>query len=237
MLLTSLGRFAEAKRLADSMGATGPAALHTSGAIYVFPVLLGIAPPGYADSTIAHMSKIPINSPFEGFVVAETYLGHGDVARGGRIIDSLLASDTTKYPDFLRGALVAGQGWKRMAAGDTAGGIAQMRRGIEALGPPGNPIISGAVRLQFALGLASQAATREEGIRLLENGFGDNDLLFTPLTFLALGRAYEAAGNRPAAAEAYSQFLRLWDKADPKVQGRVQQAKDGLMRVTGEPKN
>jgi hypothetical protein len=111
-----------------------------------------------------------------------------------------------------------------------------MRRGIEALGLQGGPIISGAVRLQFALGLASQAATRQEGIRLLENGF-DNDLLLTPLTFLALGRAYEAAGNRPAAADAYAQFLRLWDKADPKVQGRVQQAKDGLVRVTGEPKN
>src|SRR4029453_2311605 len=193
MLLTALGRFAEARRLADSLG---PAAQQTAGAIYVFPVVLGIAPPDYADSTIALVSKIPINSPFLGFVVAETYLGHGDVARGGRIIDSLLASDTTKYPDFFRGALVAGRGWKMMAAGDTVGGIAQMRRGIEALGLQGGPIISGAVPLQFALGLASQAATRQEGIRLLENGF-DNDLLLTPLTFLALGRAYEAAGNRP----------------------------------------
>jgi hypothetical protein len=70
----------------------------------------------------------------------------------------------------------------------------------------------------------------------LENGF-DNDHGLLPLTFFALGRAYEAAGNRPAAADAYSQFLRLWDKADSTVQGRVQQAKDGLMRVTGEPKN
>jgi hypothetical protein len=111
-----------------------------------------------------------------------------------------------------------------------------MRRGIEALGMQGGPIISGAVRLQFALGLASQAATRDEGIRLLENGF-DNDFVLTPLTFLALGRAYEAAGNRSAAADNYSQFLRLWDKADPSVQSRVQQAKEGLMRVTGEPKN
>jgi serine/threonine-protein kinase len=233
MLLTSLGRFAEARRLADSIG---PATQQTAGAIYVFPVVLGIAPPHFADSTIALISKIPINSPFLGFVVAESYLGHGDVARGGRIIDSLLASDTTKYPDFLRGALVAGQGWKRMAAGDTAGGIVQMRRGIEALGNQGGPVLNGAVRLQFALGLASQAATRDEGIRLLENGF-DNDLGLLPLTFLALGRAYEAAGNRPAAAVAYSQFLRLWDKADSTVQGRVQQAKDGLVRVTGEPKN
>jgi TolB-like protein/tetratricopeptide (TPR) repeat protein len=233
MLMTSLGRFAEAKRLADSMG---PAAQQQAGGIYVSPVVLGIAPQGFADSTIALISRIPINSPFLGFVVAETYLGHGDMARGGRIIDSLLASDTTKYPEFFRGALVAGQGWKKMAAGDTAGGLAEMRRGIEALGSQGGPIISGAVRLQFALGLASQAATRDEGIRLLENGF-DNDLILTPLTFLALGRAYEAAGNRPAAADAYSQFLRLWDKADPKVQGRVQQAKEGLMRVTEEPKS
>ena len=235
MLLTSLGRFTEAKSLADSMG---PAAQQQAGAIYGFPVMLGIAPPDYADSTIALISKIPINSPFLGFVVAEIYLGHGDVARGGRIIDSLLASDTTKYPDFFRGAMVAGQGWKTMAAGDTVAGLAEMRRGVEAMGNQGGPVINGAVRLQFALGLASQAVTRDEGIRLLENGF-DNDIppLLMPLTFLALGRAYEAAGNRPAAADAYSQFLRLWDKADPTVQGRVQQAKDGLMRVTGEPKN
>jgi TolB-like protein len=233
MLLTSLGRFAEARRLADSLG---PAAQQSAGAIYVFPVVLGIAPPGWADSTITLVSKIPITSPFLGFVVAETYLGHGDVARGGRIIDSLLASDTTKYPDFFRGILVAGRGWKMMAAGDTAGGISELRRGVEVMGNQGGPVLNAPLRLQLALALASQASTRQEGIRLLENGFG-NDLGILPLTFLALGRAYEAAGNRPAAAEAYSQFLRLWDKADPKVQSRVQQAKEGLIRVTGEPKN
>ncbi|HSE46877.1 MAG TPA: hypothetical protein VLA89_16280, partial [Gemmatimonadales bacterium] len=116
------------------------------------------------------------------------------------------------------------------------GGIAQMRRGIETLGNQGGAITGGAVRLHFALGLASQPATRDEGIRLLENGF-DNDGLLLPLTFLALGRAYEAAGNRAAAADSYSQFLRLWDKADPKVQARVRQAKDGLVRVSGEPRN
>jgi tetratricopeptide (TPR) repeat protein len=233
MLLTSLGRFAEARRLADSIG---PATQRGAGGIYVLPVILGIAPPEWADSTISLVARIPIPDPFVRFIVAETYLGHGDVARGGRIIDSLLASDTTKYPDFFRGILVAGRGWKMMAAGDTTGGIRELRRGVEAMGAQGGTVLNPPLRLQLALALASQAGTREEGIRLLENGF-DNDLLLTPLTFLALGRAYEAAGNRPAAADAYSQFLRLWDKADPKVQDRVQQAKEGLVRVTGEPKN
>jgi len=52
--------------------------------------------------------------------------------------------------------------------------------------------------------------------------------LYKPLTFLALGHAYEAAGVRDSATQAYTHFLRLWDKADPELQGRVREARSAL---------
>lgn len=90
------------------------------------------------------------------------------------------------------------------------------------------------IRLQLAGLLASRPPTRAEGIRLLRYGF-DADFGTEPMVQFALGQAYEAAGDRPAAAEAYGRFLRLWNKADSSAQPRVQEAREGLKRVTGEP--
>jgi hypothetical protein len=52
----------------------------------------------------------------------------------------------------------------------------------------------------------------------------------------ALGRAWEAAGERDSAAHAYGRFVRLWDKADPPLQGRVQEAREALARLNAEPR-
>ena len=49
-------------------------------------------------------------------------------------------------------------------------------------------------------------------------------------------RVPEGRGTRPVAAEAYAQFLAMWDKADPALAPRVAEVKDALSRVTGEPK-
>ena len=38
---------------------------------------------------------------------------------------------------------------------------------------------------------------------------------FMPINFYYLGRIHEAAGEREEAAQAYGQFIRLWDKPDP----------------------
>ena len=59
--------------------------------------------------------------------------------------------------------------------------------------------------------------------------------LYLPLTHLALGHTYEAAGQRDSAATAYSWFLRFWDKADPELQGRVREAKEALQAENRVP--
>ena len=51
---------------------------------------------------------------------------------------------------------------------------------------------------------------------------------------LAFGPTYQAAGQRDSAAMAYSRFLRFWDKADPKLQGRVREARERLQELTRE---
>jgi hypothetical protein len=86
--------------------------------------------------------------------------------------------------------------------------------------------------------LSARPTTREEGIRWLRYAFGDQSQTYLfPLTYLALGRALEAAGDRGAAADAYGRFTGLWDKADPPLQGRVREAREALARLAAEPKN
>jgi hypothetical protein len=70
---------------------------------------------------------------------------------------------------------------------------------------------------------------------MLRNTFSTGpDIMYLPLTFLLAGRALEDAGRRAEAAEAYGQFIRLWKEADPSLQGRVEEAREGLTRVAGE---
>jgi hypothetical protein len=122
-----------------------------------------------------------------------------------------------------------------MAAGDTAGGMTQMRASLEAVGSGWNPWFTAPLRLQLATALALRPQTRDEGRRLLQYGFV-TDVGAAPSAQYALGRAEEAAGNRAAAAEAYGRFLKLWEKADPVAQPRVTEVREALKRVTGEPK-
>ena len=80
---------------------------------------------------------------------------------------------------------------------------------------------------RLTLALAARPETREEGIRWLRYGF-ETLPMYKPLTLLALGQTYEAAGQSEAAAAAYRRFLRLWDKADPELQGRAREATQAL---------
>jgi hypothetical protein len=49
--------------------------------------------------------------------------------------------------------------------------------------------------------------------------------------------AMEAAGQRDSALYAYGKFVRLWDKADPSLQGRVKEAREAMARLSAEPKS
>jgi hypothetical protein len=144
------------------------------------------------------------------------------------------APDPTPDSTTNRGMLRATVGWARLVQGDTAKGIADLRAGLALTGGPKGGDTS-FLRFQLALALAAEAETRAEGITRLRHGF-NGSALFLPLTYLALGRSYEAGGKADSAALAYGRFLRLWDKADPELQGRVTEAREAIQRLTAEPR-
>lgn len=144
---------------------------------------------------------------------------------------SLSSRDSASLPETIRGLMIAGDGWAQLLQGDSLGGIRRMMAGLDLAGPPG--LEDAFLRFQFALASAARPETRAEGIRWLRYGF-DALPLYKPLTLLALGHTYEAAGQRDSAAQFYRRFLRLWDKADPLLQSRVEEARAGLQAVTRE---
>jgi hypothetical protein len=112
--------------------------------------------------------------------------------------------------------------------------VKHLRSGLAKAGGPNAAERTSFLRFQLALALAADPDTREEGITRLRYGFDSSELHLVPLAFLALGRTYEAAGKRDSAAIAYGRFVRLWDKADPELQGRVTEAREALQRLTEE---
>jgi hypothetical protein len=129
--------------------------------------------------------------------------------------------------------MIAADGLGLILQGDSVAGIRRMRQGLDTAAAPGQGQETAFLRLQLALALAARPETRTEGIRWLRYGF-DTSPMYKPLTVLALGHGYEAAGQRDSAAQFYRRFLRFWDKADPALQSRVQEARAGLHAVARE---
>jgi len=229
IVLASLGRFNDQGRLVDSLR---PYSQEADG-IRLFPLMVGIAPPGYASAYLARLEKAPLLNPVQAYVTATVKLAQGDAQRGGKIVDSLLASDTTKSPEFLHSLLLAARGWHTVLAGDTAAGLRELGHGVRLAAPTGGSLLTATVRLQYAAILASRPDTRQQGIRLLRYGF-DNDIGFQPMAIYALARAYDAAGDKANAALEYGRFLHLWNKADDSAAPRVEEVEGALQRLTGE---
>jgi hypothetical protein len=228
--LAGLGRFQAAQVVADSLMKVNQ---DQANGILLTPLILGFAPPNYAPPTLGKMTGAPRRNPFQVYVASILALDRGDRAEGVRLIDSLLASPTPNMPPQWSAILRAAKGWSVMIAGDTAQGTQAMRTALEEAGAGWGPWLTAPLRLQLATALTQRPATREEGRRLLQYGFV-YDVGVTPIAQYALGRAEENDGNRAAAAEAYGQFLRLWDRADSSAQPRVREVREALKRVTGE---
>ncbi len=229
MTLAGLGEFGAARRLVDSLG---PGGRDLSGAILLQPVMLGMAPPGFANDLLDKaLEKTPIQNPFQGYLYTAVWLSRGETERSGRLIDSL-TRDTTQMPPFLKGAFRGARGWHEVLKGDTTRGLADLRAGAEQMGY-GQTLFSAPIRFQLAATLVARPATRDEGMRMLRNAF-DGDPGVKPFAYFALGKAAEIAKQRDSALTAYGQFLRLWSKADSLGQPRVQEAKDAIARLTKE---
>jgi hypothetical protein len=226
-MLAGLGRWRDAKVLLDSL-----ARLDRGKALGVqaWAMALGLAPVSTSvmDSAVAALPA----GPEAEFGRAMVHLLRGQVPEGRRRLARALA-DSARLTSYDRGMMLAADGWGALLQGDTARALPRLRSGLDQVAAPGVASESAFLRLQLALALAARKETREEGIRFFRYGF-DNQPLYLPLLQLALGRTYEAGGQRDSAAVAYSRFLRLWDKADPELQGRVKEARAALQEVTRE---
>jgi hypothetical protein len=193
---------------------------------------LGLAPvrAGFLDSLVKGFPP----GPQAEYAGALLHLFRGQVREGrSRIARALAARDSRLVPLEMRGLMEAVDGWGMMLQGDSAAGIRRLRAGIDTAASPGMTDETAFFRFQLGLALAARPETRAEGIRWLKYGF-ELQPLYLPLTQLALGRTYEAAGQRDSAAVAYGRFLRFWDKADPEMQARVRGAREALQEVTRE---
>jgi tetratricopeptide (TPR) repeat protein/TolB-like protein len=227
-VLAGLGRWRETREVLDSLKPIDPG--KTLG-VQAWSVALGLAPSSFRGLVDSAVRSIP-PGPEAEYASAMARLLRGRVPEARRQIARALATrDTAMLSRPFHGLLVATDGWGAILQGDSVGGIRRMRQGLELAAAANQE--NAFLRLQFALALAARPETREEGIRWLRYSF-DQQPLYLPLTYLALGHAYELGRQRDSAAQAYSRFLRLWDKADPELQGRVKEAREALQEITRE---
>jgi eukaryotic-like serine/threonine-protein kinase len=232
LVLVGLGQLSEAKNLADSIGAVNR---EMGYAAQLQPVLAGLLPADSLAQLVAGMRQVPINNPFMAISRASLELSQGQPAAARRVLDEALRQQGPAFTPEMKALFRAFQGWADVLAGDTVAGMTRIGQELRAAGNWGINWASAAVRFHYAGFLASQPETRDRGIKLLQNTFSNGpDVMYLPLSFLVAGRALEDAGRRAEAAQAYGQFVRLWKDADPSLQPRVEEAREGLKRMAGE---
>jgi tetratricopeptide (TPR) repeat protein len=227
-VLAGTGRWREARVVLDSLRSID---FDKARGIEAWAVVLQLTPPSGAPELDSVVKAIP-PGPEAEYARAMLQIVRGRVGEGRRMLARALGSrDSASIPETIHGLMIAGEGWGQLLQGDSAAGIRRMRMGLDLSAAPGEE--TAYPRFQLALALAARAETRAEGIRWLRYGF-DAQPLYKPLTLLALGHSYESAGQPDSAAQFYRRFLRLWDKADPVLQSRVEEARAGLQAVTQE---
>jgi eukaryotic-like serine/threonine-protein kinase len=235
-MLMGFGRLREARALVDTVAQLSPGA---AAGLLGWPVALGLVPPDRGSSradSLMDLERGRQSRSLDAYVDVVRAVAGGKAEEGVRLATEALEAPPTG-PDSTRarGLVRAARGWARLVQGDTAEGIADLRTGLAVTGGPRGSETA-YLRLQLALALSADQRTRAEGISQLRYGFNGSGIHLLPLTHLALGRAYDAAGKADSAALAYGRFLRLWDKADPELHGRVAEAKEALERLTSEPR-
>ena len=179
----------------------------------------------------------PNTNPNGGMIVAAVGLYEGDLERYREVVDAIdttTAPGADNYDDGWRGLLQAYEGWATIVQGDTARGLARMDSGLRRIGWSHAALFVGfSANYARARAMANYAPTRDEGInRLL---YDDVLRRSTVTPVLDAARALRDAGRREEAARQYSWFLELWKNADESQQPLMDQIREELAGVTGEP--
>jgi tRNA A-37 threonylcarbamoyl transferase component Bud32/TolB-like protein len=231
-VLVGLGRLTEARALNDSLST-----INREFGFYamLLPVIAGLIPSEQVSQAVEGLRRVPMQDPVIALTRAGVELSQGEHAVARRVLDDALRENGERSTPEGKALIRAYLGWADVVAGDTVAGLNRIEQELKQAGIMGVNFASNTVRFHYAGYLASRPSTRDRGIELLQNAFtSGHELLFFPLTFLVAGRALEDAGRRQEAAQSYGQFLRLWSKADPSLQPRVEEAREGLRRTAGE---
>ncbi|MBA3659326.1 MAG: hypothetical protein H0W67_06990 [Gemmatimonadales bacterium] len=197
----------------------------------------GVLPPTYEREAVDRWERTSRDTPAKQYSASLLALSRGDVAGARSRVTAGLAGLKAQRQSGddaeFRALLSAVAGLVTVVAGDTTAGVAQIERALAAAGTLEDTDRTLPLRLQWTLALTGRPETRERGIERLRYGF-QPDPLILPYTYFLLGRALTAQGDRDGAAQAYGQFLRLWDKADPEFQPLVRDARHALQELIAE---
>ncbi len=229
-LYDGLGQIRVAKAIADTVSQINPAMREAAA---MLPIYAGLLSPTQRQKFATGLARAPANNAFVAFVRALMAVDMGDGATAAAEVAKAQAMPDSTRPPFLDGPLAILGGLAIVAQGDTVRGLTRAEAGLRVPSRIGATPFSNAVSLRLAMIQVARPATRDAGIRRLQNGFSDQ-VAFIPITQLYLGRAQEAAGHRAEASAAYGQFLRLWERADTAYAAQVAEARDALVRLTAE---
>jgi TolB-like protein len=230
LIAGALGRDSVAQAVAASFGSE-------SGDLGSYVRLMSLVG-GFADSTkLLEMKNsfagAPANNPFVIFWTALIDYDLGNPRAAQARVRPVIAQAGDSVPRWLVGAMMTIDGLAMVALGDAVAGVARADAGLRQIGGFNAGGITVVVSLRYARLLVSRTQTRAEGIRRLQYGFGNNPEVH-PITQYYLGKAFEASAMRDSAVEHYSDFIRLWNKAEPRHQHYVSDAKAAIERLTAE---
>ena len=169
--------------------------------------------------------------------IAQFYALAGNAARAR----AFLARDSAEVPDSAARrnsapALHATLGYIAMAEGRYQDAVRELWRSDTTFdGPDGNCAIC---LLDDIGSVWSRAGVADSAIYYWERFLGTPqfarqgmDAMWKPMILRRLGELYEAKGDVPNAARRYREFIALWERADPKLQEQVADAKFRLRRM------
>ncbi len=209
----------------------GPQAPQMRSYVQAFPIFTGFADHDLLVRFDTLLARAPGNQ-YSAVWRALIALELGDPARARQVVRTITARPDT-LQRFTHGALVGIDGLAIVAQGDTVRGMAIADSGLRLIGGLNVTAFAAPVQLRYAMLQVARPATRAAGISRLRYGFSLTPE-FHPILQFYLGKAYEAAAKPDSAAMAYSQFLRLWNRADSIYRPILDDARAGLARVTGE---
>jgi pentatricopeptide repeat protein len=240
----TLGRLAEVERLgsrsataARELGYTHPAlqrAISRASGTAQFPGM-GAEAAALLDSALERypLAEIPVpDRPYHGLIQVYSRSGRPDRAR------SLYDEWEGEVPANLRAtaAQYLTRGYLALSEGEPDAAVQEFRRYYDevsctacALYPLG--------QAYDALGDADSAvAVMSRGLDLPDPYRVTTDWLWRAPTLVRVGELHEARGEHELAIRRYNELVELWRDADPELQEFVQEVRERIARLVGEPR-